>query len=194
MKSQGINKLFFFKFYLEKKFKPLNQRIPIHSKFEEKSNLFDHWNDLKDPIISNQVIQKFYDLSNIIYLYAQFPQRLQFLKNELFFSITSGTPKKSWEKEMLNRLCDHYVQSAFKTQWARILASHPNEYGSFNANDIGTKARSIGLDRAKSLEEVSAIKEKIRLDKIAKMNKFSSIFKLCIYWSIFSKSDAFNSK
>jgi hypothetical protein len=57
---------------------------------------------------------------------------------------------KKWTKEQLEALVRHYEEFGMKPNWVQIYSCFPNDFGGFDPNDIGSKARKIGLNKVKS--------------------------------------------
>jgi len=60
---------------------------------------------------------------------------------------------KSWTPRLLRNLVKSYVEMGCQSKWAVILATHPNDFGSFDSNDIGIKARKMGLTACTTAKE-----------------------------------------
>jgi hypothetical protein len=47
----------------------------------------------------------------------------------------------------LKSLALHYKNNGFKPKWAQIHAAHAEEFGTFDADHMGSKARKMGMNK-----------------------------------------------
>jgi len=70
-------------------------------------------------------------------------------------------PRVDWEKEELLALVNAYENYGFKSAWKRISNKCSKELKNRSKDIIGAKARSMGLQKAKTKADVEFIRNKI---------------------------------